>query len=76
MKFNQRIGAWMHWAGITQAELARKIKQSQQSVSAWIIGPNEPRRGTLEKVVKVFGITMVQFYGDIPTEPKKPGASA
>ena len=42
-------------AGLTQAELARRIRTTQSVVSRWEQGGDEPRLSTLDRVLRACG---------------------
>jgi transcriptional regulator with XRE-family HTH domain len=52
-------------AGLSQAEVSRRIKVSQSVVVRIESGNHEPRIGTLKRIAKVCGYTvLVQFVPD------------
>ncbi len=67
MKLGERIAVWRRHRGILQEDLATKVGLTQGAVSHWETSTTEPAHDILEKMVKAFGITMAQFYGDVPT---------
>lgn len=45
-------------AGLTQAQLAKKMNVDQTAVSRWESGNTEPMRKTHKKLAKVLGVTL------------------
>lgn len=48
----------------TQAEIAEKIKVSQQVISQWYTGKNYPRMAQLQRVADFFDVSMASLVGD------------
>lgn len=49
-------------AGMTQAQLAKKMNVDQTAVSRWETGDNKPLRKTHKKLAKVLGCTVEELY--------------
>lgn len=48
-------------AGLTQAELARKLKKSRSSVSEYEDGTHAPRLRALAKIAKICGVDLAEL---------------
>jgi transcriptional regulator with XRE-family HTH domain len=69
MDVGERIAAWRDARGLTQQQLAEAIGVTHAAVFQWEMdgdGRTTPSLKNLQKVCKVFGITMERFYGRIP----------
>lgn len=53
-----RIAALRHSAGLSQAELAEKLKISPSAVGMYEQGRREPSLGTLATMAELFGVTI------------------
>lgn len=51
------IRTWRLDAGLSQAELARRMGTTQSAVSRWEQGHDEPRLGTLSSILRTCGLT-------------------
>lgn len=51
------IRSWRQHAGLTQAQLARRVGTTQSAVSRWEHGHDEPRLGTLASILRACGLT-------------------
>lgn len=51
-------------AGLSQAELARRIGFSRASVNQWEHGVSQPRMGTVRKLAEVFGVPISTIVAD------------
>lgn len=67
MELRERIAKWRHVMGVSQQELARTIGVTPAAIYQWESGETSPRTSNLEHMVRVFGITMAQFYGRVPS---------
>lgn len=47
--------------GLTQDQLAKKLKVSQQTISQWCIGATAPGRKRWSKVAKTLGVSVEQL---------------
>lgn len=78
MDLHSRIAAWRKAKGWSQGQLAKAIGVTTAAVSFWEgagAEPTAPSRKNLDKLVAVLGITIAEFYGDIPkakSAAKKP----
>ena len=73
MDLGPRIAAWRKARGMTQREVATAIKVSPAAVCQWESAgkyKNPPSVNNLERLVAMFGLTMLQFYGAIPKKKK------
>lgn len=59
----ERIRHWRELLGITQADLAERIKFDESKLSRIETGAQEIRAFELEIVVEKLGLTMAEFYG-------------
>jgi transcriptional regulator with XRE-family HTH domain len=74
MDLGSRIAAWRVWMGWTQAQLAERTGLSRASICQYEGAgkhKSDPSQAALNKIVAAFGLTMTEFYGEIP-KPKKP----
>ena len=60
-------------AGMSQAELAALIGESQQNVAYWERAEKPPRSDVLAKMAKVFGVKMEDLLNSTPDAPRKTG---
>ena len=51
-------------AGLTQAQLAKKMNVDQSTVSLWESGKNNPQKKCHKKLAKVLGCTVEELRGD------------
>lgn len=74
MDFGPRIKAWREHLGLSQKELAEAIGVVPATVCMWESEDYEhgPNRKNLEELLKIFGITLLRFYGPLPRAKKKP----
>lgn len=47
--------------GMTQEQLAKKLKVSQQTISQWCVGATAPGRKLWSKVAKALGVSVEQL---------------
>lgn len=66
MELHSRIKAWLRAKGMTQKALAAAVGVSQGAVSGWVKGDFPPTQKNLDAIVDALGITMAEFYGDVP----------
>lgn len=58
-------------AGITQAQLARRLNVTQSAVSWWESGKWKPCKKYHKRLAKIFGITVEELTGGIDGEEKQ-----
>lgn len=51
------IRVWRRQAGLSQAQLARRVGTTQSAVSRWEQGHDEPRLGTLASILRACGLS-------------------
>lgn len=61
--FSSRLKALLSEKGVTQEVLANKLFTTQQTVSRWINGINEPDCSTLVKIADNLGCTLDYLLG-------------
>lgn len=66
MPLAARIAAWREHAKMSQADIGRRLGLTRQSVGAWERGESPPTQENLEALARLLGVTMSQFYGDVP----------
>lgn len=57
--------------GLTQAELGKKINVSKQTISNWENGNRIPDTFSLEKLSKIFGVTVDYLLGNEETDMER-----
>ena len=67
-RIGKNIAAYRRNAGITQAELARKINYSDKSVSKWESGNGVPDVLVLMRLAELFGVSVNELVGESPKE--------
>ena len=67
-RIGKNIAAYRRNAGITQAELARKINYSDKSVSKWESGNGVPDVLVLMRLAELFGVSVNDLVGESPKE--------
>ena len=63
-KFAERLRETLRQSGISQSELARRLKMSYQGVNDYCTGKNEPPLDTLLKISKVLEETVGYLLGE------------
>ena len=58
------IGQWLYENRCTYAKLAELIGAPQASVSRWMNGVHKPNKPTIDKILKVTGMTYEQAFGE------------
>jgi transcriptional regulator with XRE-family HTH domain len=53
--------------GLTQAEVAQRLKVRQPTYADMETGPNPPNLATIEKIAKVLGVDPRIFFSEEPT---------
>ena len=61
-----RIAGWREHREMTRPEVARKLGVTRQAVGAWERGESPPTQDNLEALARLLGVTMSQFYGEVP----------
>jgi transcriptional regulator with XRE-family HTH domain len=59
----ERINAALLRAGVSQAELARRIGKSAPNVNRWARGSKEPEPGSLVLIAGALGVTVDELLG-------------
>lgn len=59
--FNERLRELRKKAGLTQAQVAKKLDVDQSAVSWWESGVNFPCRKYRKKLARLFGITVEEL---------------
>lgn len=55
----------------TQEELAKLLRVSQGTVSAWELGTSMPRARDLSRIAKVCGVSVEELLKSLPRRKKK-----
>ena len=71
MQLHERIRGWIHHVGLSQADIARELGISQQAVSHWMRGKGDPSIRSLLALALTLGVTMAQFWGDVPAKKRR-----
>jgi len=71
-----RLLALRKAAGLTQAELARLVGETQVNVSFWERTDKPPRSDVLPRMAKALGVTVEVLLGDHSAAPQPPPLSA
>lgn len=66
MHLHERIRAWIAHSGLSQNSIAAEIGVTRQAVSQWMRGATDPSVRYLLALARTLGVTMVQFWGDVP----------
>lgn len=61
--FNERLRELRKQAGLTQAQVAKKLDVDQSAVSLWENGVNAPCRKYHKKLARLFGVTVEELLG-------------
>jgi transcriptional regulator with XRE-family HTH domain len=64
-----RLAAFRQAAGLTQAELAQLVGESQQNIAFWEASEKPPRSDVLPKLAKVLGVRVEALLGE-PLPPR------
>lgn len=62
-KVNENISKFRRFRGIKQADLAKALGKSRNSVSNWEANGNAPDLDTIEAICKILGVTPNQLFG-------------
>lgn len=57
MSIGNNIKNYRKMNGLSQKELAEKLRISDKTICSWEIGRTEPNMGMVENICKIFGIT-------------------
>lgn len=66
MDLSLRIVSWLRAKDRTQSQLARALDIRPSAVSSWVTNKSDPTHHNLLAVAAFLGVTMAEFYGDIP----------
>lgn len=58
------IDAWLRANNVSVMELARRVEISQQSMSLLMNGRTLPRKRTIDKILRITGMTYEEAFGD------------
>ena len=61
--FSEKLSGLRQQAGLTQAELAKKLAISKSAVSMYECGKREPELDLLERIADVFGVSVSALLG-------------
>lgn len=67
MAFADQLRGWREQAGLTQAELAKRLRVTQQTVSDWEAGEARPRMDRMTELAEAFGVPADQIVAAILT---------
>lgn len=72
MEFCDRLKALMQEKGISQAELARKMKTNRSSVNYWVLGRYKPKSDVVYRLALIFNVSEAWLMGfpDVQRERK------
>ena len=59
----KNLGYYLSFTGISQKELAEKLKVSQSAVTNWIKGKNAPDIETVAQICDILGISVTELFG-------------
>ena len=62
-KFAERLRECLKQNGISQSELARRLKMSHQGINDYCTGKNEPNLNTLLKISKILNESVDYLLG-------------
>lgn len=66
MELAERIKTWREWAGLSKANIADVLEVSTQTVRNWESGRFAPTYDNLELFANAVGISLPQFWGELP----------
>jgi len=73
-KQGARLAALRQAAGLSQAELARAVGETQQNIAFWELSAKPPRSDVLPKLAKVLGVRIEVLLGEAePRTARRPG---
>ncbi len=70
-----RIRAALQRAGLSQADLARRLDVEQGTVSGWVVGRREPDAGTIARIAEICSATTDELLGRPRPPASAPSAS-
>ena len=62
----RRVKAWRTHKGLTASGLAKRLGVVQGAVSNWECGRTEPTQSRLRAICDVLGISVVEFFAELP----------
>ena len=73
-KQGARLAALRRAAGLSQAELARAVGETQQNIAFWELSSKPPRSDVLPRLAKVLGVRVEELLGEQAfAPPRRPG---
>ncbi len=75
MELREKLTALRKEKGLSQAELAKRLRVSRQSVSKWENGAAIPTTENLRYLSELYGVSLECLFGDVPLAPKYPEAA-
>lgn len=73
-KQGARLSTMRRRAGLSQAELAQAIGETQQNIAFWELSSKPPRSDVLPKLAKALDVSIEDLLGDKDPKPhRKPG---
>lgn len=70
--FSNKLKYYLYYYNITQAELARRLEVSSQSVTNWVNGVKSPRMKQIDKMCSIFSCNRSDLIEDKPIIPPTP----
>lgn len=68
--FSKNLNTYLNLYSISQAELARRLDVSSQSITNWANGIKQPRMKYIDKMCKIFSCNRSDLMEDKSTEPE------
>lgn len=59
----KNLGYYLSLKGISQKELAEKLRVSQSAVTNWIKGKNSPDIEIVAQICDILGISVIELFG-------------
>ena len=73
-KQGARLAAMRRAAGLSQAELARAVGETQQNIAYWELSSKPPRSDVLPRLAKALGVRVEDLLGEtVAATPRRPG---
>ena len=69
--FAQRLKGLREEAGLTQEELAKKLKVSRSTLGSWEVGNRTPELNTAIKISNYFNVQLDYFWGETDSKTEK-----